>query len=362
MGKDCQKIRIMFGKRKIIISASKFSSGHFPANAKIVLLFVGIIIFIVIVGIFIGHRQVSNKNGDETEIPDDSNDASLSMKRVRQTASRNGVAEWRLDAESAQYFKNPGRAVFTNPSIVFFRKNGPEAKLSARHGVLDTSSNNIEAKGAVTVSTEKYTLKTEKLGYNHKKKIITSMGPAKVFKDESLIEADKIKIDLKIDRTLFEGNVNCALKTKKNNSEKIYVVSRTLTADHAAGYAEFSGNVGISGKNFSVSANRARIYEKKDPDKKGLTLTEESIDKIKASGNVHIKFDNRVAMSDEAIYIIKDGLLVLTGENATLASGEDKVSGTRIALDRKRGNIKIEGDGKKRVKAVFYPGERRIKH
>ncbi len=94
----------------------------------------GLIIFVVIVGIFIGYRRVSNENENKTEIFPDSDNASVSLKRIHQTASKNGAKEWSLDAESAQYFKTRNRIVFKNPSVVFFLKNGSDIKLSAKQG------------------------------------------------------------------------------------------------------------------------------------------------------------------------------------------------------------------------------------
>ena len=146
------------------------------------------------------------------------------------------------------------------------------------------------------------------------------------------------------------------------DSGKIDVSADKLITDQVAGYAEFVGSVMASGKDFSVSAHRLRIYGADKSGKKGKSLDEESIEKITASGEVSIKFDNRLAMSEEAVYIVKEERLVLTGENAFLVSGKDRVTGKRIIFDRKLGKITVEGDDNQRVNAVFYPKKEKTIH
>ena len=150
--------------------------------------------------------------------------------------------------------------------------------------------------------------------------------------------------------------------TGDEGSGKIDVSADKLITDQAEGYAEFIGNVMASGKDFSVSALRLKIYGADKSGKKGTSLDQDSIEKITASGNVSIKFDNRVAMSEEAVYIVKEERLVLTGENAFLVSGKDRVTGKKIIFDRKRGQITVEGDDNQRVNAVFYPKKEKTIH
>ena len=152
------------------------------------------------------------------------------------------------------------------------------------------------------------------------------------------------------------------INPKDQDSGKIDISADKLITDQVQGHAEFIGSVMASGKDFSVSARRLKIYGANRPGKKGTSLDQNSIEKITALGDVNIKFDNRLAMSDEAVYIIKDQRLVLTGENALLVSGKDRVTGKRIIFDRKHGKITVEGDDRQRVNAVFYPKKEKTIH
>jgi lipopolysaccharide export system protein LptA len=79
------------------------------------------------------------------------------------------------------------------------------------------------------------------------------------------------------------------------------------------------------------------------------------LNKIIAKGNVEILSDQYAAKTDEAQYDVKTMTIVLAGENSTVTSGQNSISGSKIILYRAdgRGRVKVEG-GKNRVNAVFF--------
>lgn len=174
----------------------------------------GLIIVMVIIGVFVGYRRLPDEKREGATVASPPVKASVSLNRIRQTAARDGVKEWSLDAESARYFKEENRVVFDRPSVVFFRKNRSDITLFAKEGTLNTASNNILATGAVTVTMGEYTLKTEKISYNNKKKLIRSMARSKIVKGDFFMEADAISFDLEADATIFQGNVRGRMNEK----------------------------------------------------------------------------------------------------------------------------------------------------
>jgi len=90
-------------------------------------------------------------------------------------------------------------------------------------------------------------------------------------------------------------------------------------------------------------------------------VSEESINKIVAKGNVEIKFDNRVATAQQAIYNTETMVLVLSGNNSKIISENESISGEKITFYRIDGRINVESGNKKRVEAVFYSGQKGIK-
>ena len=92
--------------------------------------------------------------------------------------------------------------------------------------------------------------------------------------------------------------------------------------------------------------------------KKNPLAGDESINKIVADGNVQIKFDNRVAVTQQAVYITETRVLVLSGADSKVISGNNSISGKKITVYRTDGRIQVEGDKEERVEAVLYPGEK----
>ena len=86
--------------------------------------------------------------------------------------------------------------------------------------------------------------------------------------------------------------------------------------------------------------------------------SEDSIEKVVAYGNVKIRFEDMIAVTDEAEYRVKEQVLVLSGKNSKVTRGNDSVSGAKITLSRVEGEINIAGGKKSRVEAVFYPGKK----
>jgi lipopolysaccharide export system protein LptA len=148
-------------------------------------------------------------------------------------------------------------------------------------------------------------------------------------------------------------------KDKKN--EKIHITADKLISDNEAKYAEFIGNVRATQRDTVITADRLKIFYKKDLDnKKNPPVGDESIKKIVANGNVQIKFDNRVAVTQQAVYITETRVLVLSGADSKIISGNDSISGEKITIYRTDGRIKVESGKGERVEAVFYPGEKGI--
>ena len=141
------------------------------------------------------------------------------------------------------------------------------------------------------------------------------------------------------------------------SNEKIQITADSLTIEHESRYGEFNGNVKVTQGDAEIKADSIRIYYKE-----GLNgeikpaKGEDAIEKIVAKGNVKIRFENRVAVTEEAVYITKTKVLMLSGDNSKITSGNDSISGARITVYRDSNRIMIESSKAQRVQAVFYPG------
>ncbi len=172
---------------------------------KLFLFSVIVIILCVVLAVFVGYRRILNKH--EGLISSIQSKANISIGRVHQTATRNGITEWSLDARSAHYIDAKKQAVLQDLSVTFFLKDGKKIYLTANQGNLKTDSNDIEVTGNVVVKNESYRLKTEKLHYEHGGRIIFSKVPVEIIGDSFNIAADSMSFDLNTSKTLLEGKV-----------------------------------------------------------------------------------------------------------------------------------------------------------
>lgn len=151
-------------------------------------------------------------------------------------------------------------------------------------------------------------------------------------------------------------------KIDAENNKLIHITSDKLISYNKDGYAEFIGNVTATQQNTVITADRLKVIFKKNiADKGPLAVNEGTIHEIIAKGNVKIKFDNRVAVTQQAVYNTATMVLVLTGEGSKITSGKDSISGEKITFYRADGRVNVESGNKKRVEAVFYSGQQEKK-
>lgn len=173
---------------------------------------IGVILaaFGVIVAIFIVYRQTP----ESAELPSFQKSADISIAKVRQTATRDGVQEWTLDAASARFTETEKQAIFKTPEVTFFLEDGKSLYLTAKEGIVNTDSDNIEAKGQVVLKKEDYSLATEQIKYEKGSRIFSADAPIKVVGNEVSLSADAMTFDLNTNRLFFKGNVKGVFNEK----------------------------------------------------------------------------------------------------------------------------------------------------
>jgi LPS export ABC transporter protein LptC len=164
----------------------------------------------LLTAIFADYRRILSKPEKIISLIEEG--TSISAGRIRQTATRNGVTEWSLESVSAKYLNEKKQAVFQDLSVTFFLKDSRKVYLTANEGILKTDSNDIEVTGNVVVKNEDYNLKTEKLYYEHEKRIFSSKSPVEIIGSAFDLAADAMFFDLNTNRTVFQGNVKGAFQ------------------------------------------------------------------------------------------------------------------------------------------------------
>jgi lipopolysaccharide export system protein LptA len=144
-------------------------------------------------------------------------------------------------------------------------------------------------------------------------------------------------------------------KTGQAENEPIRIVADELISYNEEKYAEFIGNVKVTQADFTITSDKLRIYyqgELLDNEKKGGD--QELLKKIIATGNVKITSEQYDAEADKAEYDTAAMTVILSGENAKVVSGKNSIAGSKITMNRKSGQVKVEGRGTKRIRAEFY--------
>ncbi len=145
-------------------------------------------------------------------------------------------------------------------------------------------------------------------------------------------------------------------------SKQIHITADKMISDNETKSVEFIDNVRATQEDTVITADRLKIFFKKGLGNRNNPISgEESIEKIVVNGNVNISFDNRLAVTQQAEYTTETRILVLSGADSKIISGEDSISGEKITIYRTDGRIDVESGDEKRVEAIFFTGEHGIK-
>lgn len=120
---------------------------------------------------------------------------------------------------------------------------------------------------------------------------------------------------------------------------------------------EFTGNVhAVQGKT-SIKSNKLKVFysTKASPEMQGGGMDEDAINRIKASGQVTINMENTSADAETAVYTAEESVLELSGSPARLETSDSVITGDKITMYRRTGQIVVEGNKESRVEAIFKP-------
>ncbi len=160
---------------------------------------------VALAGFFALHRYVLSKPEVLVTALDDK--AQLALQKIHQTATRGGITEWSLDADSARYLDESKQLLLENLAVEFFMDDGTRMLLTADRGTLQTDTNNIAVRENVHVTKEDMALRTEALDYDHQKRLLTSQTDVRITSSGSEITAETFSYDLNTRQAVLDGNV-----------------------------------------------------------------------------------------------------------------------------------------------------------
>jgi lipopolysaccharide export system protein LptC len=133
--------------------------------------------------------------------------AQLALQKIHQTATRGGITEWSLEADSARFLDESKELLLDNLAVEFFMDDGARMLLTADRGTLRTDTNDIAVRENVRVTKEDLALSTEALDYDHQKRILTSRAEVRITSGGSEITANTFRYDLNTRQAVLDGDV-----------------------------------------------------------------------------------------------------------------------------------------------------------
>lgn len=179
---------------------------------KLVLLLIILATVGTIFAVFLNYRRTPTLQDSQDLSTEEG--TNIAIGRVHQTATRDGFTEWNLDAASVKYMDTEKKALFKDISVTFYIKDETPVYLTANEGILQTETKNIEVFGNVVVKNEKYRMETERLEYQHEKRLLFTKVPVKIIGKDFDLTSDTLSVDLNQQKAWFKGHVKGTINEK----------------------------------------------------------------------------------------------------------------------------------------------------
>jgi LPS export ABC transporter protein LptC len=176
-----------------------------PRKLKFILLATIVIALGTVIAIYVQFR--SDVNVAEQAVESAEPDATLTVKNIQQTATRDGKKEWSLEASSGHYLDNTRQLLLKDVKVTFFLRDKSEIILKADQGTLNTDTSNIEVSGNVILKNNEYRMLTDNLSYLHNQRVLYSKAPVRISGAAAELVAESLSFDLDARRLTLEGGV-----------------------------------------------------------------------------------------------------------------------------------------------------------
>lgn len=270
----------------------------------------------------------------------------LVIDGLQQTAARDGVTEWLLNARTAVFLQAEKAFLLTEPRVTFFRGEGQSFFLSAAKGRVATERHDMEAEDDVVIWNERYRARTERVRYTHAERMIASDRPVAITGERGEITADTGAVDLPGNRMTLAGAVAGRLAAGADR-EPLQIASDRLRVDMDGDWAEFSGRVRLDQKSTTTTADTLTVHYIRPAGDAGAaagTGEEVTLERVVARGNVTVAARDLTAEAAEATYDPAAETLTLTGRPAAVKSASAVVRAERVVISPRTGHMKA-GNG-----------------
>jgi len=145
-------------------------------------------------------------------------DVDVSLSRIRYTETRDGVARWSLEADTADLNLDAGETKIKNVRMNFFSgERGEPVLLTSRDGVINTKSGAVTASGEVNLLWGgEYRIAAQRLNYRDSDRTIWADGPVKLTVGSSSIAGKGLRFSLDTMTLELTADVHARLPTGRS--------------------------------------------------------------------------------------------------------------------------------------------------
>lgn len=334
------------------------SAARFQAHRGKRRLAIGAVLLAVVLGttaaVVIGTRRLSSPPAP----PAAGSGSALVIDGLQQTAARDGVTEWILNAGAALFLQEEKEFLLTEPRVTFFRGEGQAFFLSAAKGTVATERHDMDAEGDVLIWNERYRARTERVRYTHAERTLAADRPVTLTGDRGEITADTGSVDVQANRMRLAGNVQGLVPAgaAAGGQEPLQIASDRLLVDMDGDWAEFSGRVRLEQKATTTTADTLTVHYTRPAEHAAAaagTVEEVTLTRLVARGSVTVKTEEVTAEAEEAVYEPATGTLTLLGRPATVKSASAVVRGERVLISPRTRYMRAESGTAGRVSVVW---------
>lgn len=136
----------------------------------------------------------------------------VSLNDIHHVATRDGVKEWTLDAESVRYNKAENKSILKDVTMTFFLKNGESVHVTGDDAVFLTDTKNMEIFGNVVVRNGPNEMKTERLRYDDQNRSVSTDTPIMVKGDGIRLMGNNMAFSFASEQATVWGDVNAVFE------------------------------------------------------------------------------------------------------------------------------------------------------
>lgn len=141
------------------------------------------------------------------------------------------------------------------------------------------------------------------------------------------------------------------LSKEKEENLPVEITAEKMVSDQKSNKIIFTGDVIAKRGDLNIFSDKMTVFNNRNG---------KELEKIVAQGNVKIKKGERFASGERAVYIEKEGTIVLTGNPHAWENGNEIVAVEMIFLVDEDKFI-VKGSKEKKIRLTFYPEQKNRK-